>query len=366
MKLECQLDKLKNAITLCERITGKNLTLPVLSTILFIAKDNSLILRSTNLSIGIEIKVSAKIEKEGIVAINSQTIASFISSINQNHQTDIKLEDNNLVIKTKNNKAIFKSVSHEDFPTLPNVVGEKFKIESKKLIEGIKSVYYSSAVSDIKPEIGSVYLYKDDNEIVFVATDSFRLAEKRIKIKNNIDFNGVLIPHKNIIEIIRVLDNGSNEEIEITVNKNQISFTYSNTYITSRVVDGIFPDYKQIIPKEYNTEATILKQDFINALKTSNTFSDKFNQITLKIEPKNKSFEIYSKNNDLGESTILIPAVLEGQDVSANFNYRYITDSLQSIPTDSILISLNGANKPMVIKPVGDKSFMYLVMSMNH
>lgn len=366
MRLECQLDKIKNAVVLCERVTGKNLTLPVLGAILFTAKDKNLILRATNLSIGVEIKIPAKIEKEGVVAINSQTISSFVSSINQNSTVEIKLEENNLNIKTKNNKASFKSVPHDDFPTLPSVVGEKFKIDSKKLVEGVKSVYYSSAVSDIKPEIGSVYLYQDDNELVFVATDSFRLAEKRVKVKSDIDFNGVLIPHKNIIEILRVVDNGSNEEIEVTVNKNQISFTYNNTYITSRVVDGVFPDYKQIIPKEYNTEVTLLKQDFINALKISNIFSDKFNQITLKVQPKNKSFEVYSKNNDLGESTTAVPAVLEGQEVSANFNYRYITDSLQSISTDSLILSLNGANKPMVIKPVRDKSFMYLVMSMNH
>lgn len=366
MKIECQLEKIKNAISICERVTGKNLTLPVLSSILLIAKEKNLILRATNLSIGVEVKIGAKVIEEGIVAVNGQVISSFISAINQNQEVDISLTDNLLTIKTKNNKASFKSIPHEDFPTLPNVVGDNFIIESKKITEGIKSVYYSSAISDIKPEIGSVYMYQDEKELVFVATDSFRLAEKRIKIKNELNFSGVLIPYKNIVEILRIIDINQNEDINITVNKNQISFSYKDIYITSRVVDGIFPDYKQIIPKEYKTEVTLLKQDFINTLKVSNIFSDKFNQITLNIKPKNKIFEVFSKNNDVGENTNTISAVLEGEDVSANFNSKYIVDSLNSINTDSLVLSLNGSNKPMIIKPVGDKTFMYLVMSMNH
>ncbi len=364
MKIECQLEKIKNAVITCERITGKNLTLPVLSTILLIAKDKSLTLRATNLSIGIEIKVPAKIEKEGIVAISGQVLSSLFGVIVNDGSITLELVDNIINIKTKSNTISIKTVPHEDFPTLPNVVGDKLEIHRDKLVEGIKAVYYSAAVSDIKPEIGSVYLYKDEEDLVFVATDSFRLAEKRIKIKQDLNFDGVLIPFKNTTEILRVLENGD-ENIDIIVNKNQISFNLENIYITSRVIDGVFPDYKQIIPKEMSSEAVVLKQDLVNAIKVSNIFSDKFNQVTLNIDPKGKTFDIHSRNNDIGENKSLIMGALSGEKVSANFNYKYITDSLQSISTDSISLSLSGSNKPMIIRPVGDKSFMYLVMSMN-
>ncbi len=364
MKLECQIEKIKNAVLLCERVTGKNLTLPVLSSILFIAEGKNLTLRSTNLSIGIEIKIQAKIEKEGTVAINGQVLAQLFSAISGGDNIFFELIENTMSIKTKNNKLNIKTIPHEDFPTLPNVSGEKFQIPTGKLLEGIKAVYYSASVSDIKPEIGSVYLYKEEENIVFVATDSFRLAEKKIKIKQDINFDGVLIPFKNTTEILRIMD-GNNTDVDVTVNKNQISFMMENIYITSRVVDGVFPDYKQIIPKESSTEAVILKQDLINAIKVSNIFSDKFNQVTLNINPKAKIFEIHSKNNDIGENSTSIAGALSGEDVSANFNYKYIIDSLQSVSTDSLSLSLNGNNKPMIIKPIGDKSFMYLVMSMN-
>lgn len=364
MKLECQIEKLKNAILICERVTGKNLTLPVLSSILFQAKNKNLILRSTNLSIGVEVKIPAKIEKEGIVAVTGSVLASLFSVIQSNGNIDIDIKDNTLNLKTKGNNINIKTIPNEDFPTLPNIQGEKFIIKSKKFTEGVKSVYYSASNSDIKPEIGSVYLYKDDTDLVFVATDSFRLAEKRIKIKEDFNFDGILIPQKNISEILRILGD-FNEDLEIVVNKNQISITSEGLYITSRVIDGVFPDYKQIIPKDYATEVTILKQDLVNAVKVSNIFSDKFNQITLNVVPREKKFEIYSKNSDVGENSTAVAGALSGDSVLANFNYKYIVDALQSIETDSLTLYLNGANKPMIIRPVGDNSFMYLVMSMN-
>jgi DNA polymerase-3 subunit beta len=145
----------------------------------------------------------------------------------------------------------------------------------------------------------------------------------------------------------------------------QISFKTKDIYLTSRVVDGNFPDYKQIIPKNSSTEAVVLKQDFISSLKVSNIFSDKFNQITITVKPSEKVFEIEARNADVGENTTLMNGALSGENVSANFNYKYILDCFQSITADSLNLQLNGNNRPMIIHPVGDSSFMYLVMPMN-
>ena len=121
-------------------------------------------------------------------------------------------------------------------------------------------MYYSSSVSDVKPEISSVYIYSNEDSLVFVSTDSFRLAEKKVKIKNIEEINGILIPFKNISEIIRIFGEISGD-LNICFNKNQISFSYNGIYLTSRLVDGVFPDYRQIIPKESKTEVVVLKQD---------------------------------------------------------------------------------------------------------
>ncbi len=157
----------------------------------------------------------------------------------------------------------------------------------------------------------------------------------------------------------------TNDTIEVCFNKNQISFSSNNVYLTSRVIDGIFPDYRQIIPKNPNTSVVILKQDLLNALKLSNIFSDKFNQINLNIKPKEKIFELSSLNNDVGENKTYLDAAMEGEEVSLSFNYKYFLDCFQSITTDSLVIKLSGATLPIVISPVSDPSFTYLIMPMN-
>jgi DNA polymerase-3 subunit beta len=364
MKLECQIEKIKNALITVERITGKNLTLPVLGSVLWVATEKTLKLRATNLNIGIEIQIPAKIEKEGVVAIRGDILSSLFSVIQGDSTVVFELIDNNLLVKTKNSTILLKSISHEDFPTIPIVEGEELLIPAKKFIEGIRAVYYSASISEIKPEIGSVYIYPEDDVLVFVGTDSFRLAEKKVKIKQKLSFSGILIPFKNTIEIIKVLENVDGD-IKITLQKNQISFSASNIYLTSRVIDGSFPDYKQIIPKNGTTEVTLLKQDFISSLKVSNIFSDKFNQVTFNVKPKERVFEIEAKNTDIGENITLLSGALTGDDVVLNFNYKYIIDCFSSISSDSLVLEFNGNNKPMIIRAVGDSSFMYLVMPMN-
>ncbi len=364
MKIECSVEKIKNAISQVERITGKNLTLPVLNSVLLIASGKSLKLRSTNLSLGIEIEIPSKIEKEGILAISGSILNSVFSNIFQNENISLENKDNNLLIKAKKIQMKLKCTPHEDFPTIPRVSGTEFEIESKRLSDGIKSVYYSSAVSDIKPEISSVFIYTDQGNLVFVSTDSFRLAEKKIKIKGLPEIGGILIPFKNVSEILRVFGEFGGS-IKVCFNKNQISFSGENVYLTSRIINGIFPDYRQIIPKDSSSEAVVLKQDTLNALKLSNIFSDKFNQVNLKITPKEKIFELSSANNDIGENKIYLDAVVNGENVELGFNYRYFLDCLQSVTTDSLSVKLSGTSKPMVITPVGDTSFTYLIMPMN-
>ncbi len=364
MKIECSVDKIKNAIFLSEKITGKNLTLPVLSSILLTASGKSLKLRATNLSLGIEVEIPAKIEKEGVMAISGQTLAGIFTNLFQNENIVLEEENGNLLIKTKKSKIKLKGQAYDDFPTIPIVEGKSFEIESKKLIEGIKSVYYSSSVSDIKPEISSVYIYSNEDNLIFVSTDSFRLAEKRIKIKGIDEIPGILIPFKNVSEILRVFSDKP-EELKVCFNKNQISFSADGVYLTSRVIDGVFPDYRQIIPKESKTDAVVLKQDLLNALKLSNIFSDKFNQVNLSIKPKEKVFELSSSNNDVGENKTELDGALSGESVEVSFNYKYFFDSFQSINSDSISVRLNQSSKPMVLSGVSDNSFIYLIMPMN-
>jgi DNA polymerase-3 subunit beta len=365
MKIECLKEKFCAAVSRAEKITGKNMTLPILSCILIEGRGNNLIIKSTNLDLGIELKIPAKIIKEGSVAVPGMVLNSFLSNLLGDDNLLIEEKEGNLYISGSHNKTIIKSFPVDDFPTIPKVVdGRVYEFNSQNLVKGLRSVWYSASLSNIKPELSSVYMYSKDDNLFFVATDSFRLAEKVVKFKKKDDFEPVLIPFKNVADLLKII-NEEKDVLAVSVTKNQISFEYGGVYIVSRVIDGNFPDYQQIIPKEFKTEVIILKQDLINILKLSNVFSDSFNQINIKISPKEKKLEVKSKNSNIGENVNSLPATIEGEDIEINFNHKYIIDCFQSIDSDSVSLSFNGLNKPMVIKGVSDKTFTYLVMPMN-
>lgn len=363
MKLECSKDALKNAVSLTERMVGKNLSLPVLGGILFSAKNNKLMLRATNLDVGIEIEIEAKIETEGTFVTQGTLLSGVLSSL-YDSKVVIEASGENIIVQAVNTRSILKCMAFEDFPTLPVVSGDiAFSLPVDIFVDGVKSVWYSASLSDMKPEIASVCIYSEGENIVFVATDSFRLAEKKIFYKDKTNFNHVLIPQKNITEILKALD-GATGNVNINVNKNQISFSLQDKdiYITSRIVDGIFPDYGQIIPKEYTTDATVIKQDLLNALKVTNLFSDKFNRVDISVDVAGKKFAMESKNSSVGENKTLIDATLTGRDITCGFNQKYIMDCFQSLKQDSIIFRFEKEGRPLVIRGVGDQSFMYLVM----
>ncbi len=364
MKFKCLKNNIKEAVSNVERITGKNLTLPILNSILIKTDDNNTILRSTNLEVGIEIKIQSKTINKGSVSVSGIILNNFLLNLYNNENLFFEENNGNLNITSEKNKISINCFPIDDFPTLPIINNQGFLIKITDFINGIKSVIYSSSISDIKPELSSVYIYNKDNFLIFVSTDSFRLAEKKIKIKSNIEFNNIIIPLKNAQEIIKIFE-GCSGDVLIKFNKNQISLTYDNIYFTSRIIDGIFPDYKQIIPKEHKTEVIVIKQDLINALKISNVFSDKFNKVLMEINPKEKIFNIKTKNTNTGESSIEIDSSLTGDNLEINFNYKYMIDCFQSINQDSVVIQNNGLDKPIIIKGIGDDSFTYLVMPMN-
>ncbi len=365
MKIECIKDKLIEAITKADKLTGKNLSLPILSCVHIKASGNNVVIRATNLDCGIEIKLAAKVEAEGEIALNGGVITSLLSGLPREKNITLESKDGNVLVSTSANTTLIKTVASEDFPSIPKIQTDKtVEISPKLLVKGFKSVVYSASVSTVKPELASVYVFKEDSELVFVSTDSFRLAEKRVKVKDTLDFPPVIIPAKNVQDIVRTLETGS-DDIQILFDKNQIAFETKDIYLMSRVIDGTFPDYKQIIPKTFVTEIVVLKQDLVDSLKTSHVFSDKFNQVNIKALPSKKSFIISTKNSDIGEYTNVIDSSVTGQDVEINFNHKYIADSFQSIDSDSVSLSVSGANRPLIIKGVSDKTFTYLVMPMN-
>lgn len=362
MRIECIQEKLYNGLQHIEKVTGKNLSLPILSKILIEAKGSSIVLRATNLHVGAEVTIPAKVEQEGVIALDGGVLLTTLSHTKKDKNITLESESGNMRLHTEHASTLIKSYNPEDFPNLPRIEEKaSFSIPADKLMLLYKNVAYASAVSDIKPEISSVYMYPKEGDIVSVATDSFRLAEQKVAVKNIPDFEGVLIPIKNIQDIIKVFS-GISEDIQVALSENEITFTTESLYMVSQLIDGVFPDYHQIIPQEFNTEATALLSDVLQAVRITNIFADKFNQLDIDINPSEKKLIFSSKNVDVGENTTRIDAAIEGEDLSTSINHRYLSEVFQSLTTDSIHIGCVASNKPLVIKPVGDKNFLYLIM----
>lgn len=365
MKIEFIKDKLQKAINQAERSVGKNLSLPILSNIILETENKKLIVKSTNLEIGVEIEVAAKIEGDLKVAVNPSLLNNLLQNLPNNEKIEINKEEDLFIINTNKGQVNLKTQTTEDFPIIPKVTSDKvINITIKNFIEGIKSVAYAAALSDIKPEIASVYLYSEDQKLFFVSTDGFRLSEKFIILDNFSpkELINLIIPLKNALEINRILsDQSTDGELVIMTDNNQISIMSDGLHITSRIIDGVYPDYRQVMPKDLKTRIELNKNDFINTLKLAGVFSDKFNRLT--IDVNKEIVTLSTKNNETGESTLKItPRAYSGEGLSLTISSRYLLDALQSINDEYIILGFNESNKPLYLKGFDDVTFQGLVM----
>lgn len=365
MKLFCQKNYIKEAVSLCEKITGKNLNLPILSDILIIGENKKIKLISTNLELGIEIDIPSKIEQEGRIAVPSSIINNFLSNIIKDEKITLESQNNNLLISTYNSSTLIKSHPTDDFPTLPVLKSDNLiLIPIEDFISGLKSVWYACSFSNIKPEISSVFLFSDkNNNITFTATDSFRLAEKKFNYFFP-DLGPLLVPFKTIAEILRIFD-GKSGKIKMSFNKNQINLELDNIKFISRLVDGVFPDYQQIIPKKFITDVIIDKEDFVNSLKMASVFSGKLNELSFVVNPDDELLTIKTSNSDTGEHVAKIRAQITGDEIKIVFNYKYIFDCLSSINSQQIILRFSGEGKPLLITSTKNDMFQYLIMPMS-
>lgn len=364
MNCQVSLHSLQTALQQMTGVSVKQVSLPILSTILLEVTDKQLILRATNLNVGVEAQLKATVEKQGTVAVEAQVLQKLFQSVSGNGEVNLELKQGVLVVTAPTVTAKIKTLPPDEFPTLPYQAegATSFSVDVEHLVSGIKSVAYAAAVSDIKPEIASVYMYNDQEELVFVATDSFRLAEKRVKVKQVPVIDGVLIPVKNINEIMRILGTISGE-VEIILADHQIAFKTKDLYVVSRVIAGVFPDYKQIIPKDLTTQVVALKADIVNLLKVTSVFSDQLQKLTITVNPAAKNCSFVTGNDEFGTQESQLEASLTGDAVTLMVNQRYVQECLQSIAVDSVTISC-AQGRPMLLSGIGDQTFLYLVMPM--
>lgn len=364
MRVTVPKEKILNAALIAERVIGKKETLPVLSCILIdVGKDVSL--RATNLEAGVDIHMGADVDEKGVVAVPASILTQTLRSVSGDKVT-LKVDGANLHIQARGSKTLIKAVPHDEFPALAGKEGGKgLRLQRELLLQALQAVVYAASTSMIRPELGSVYVKVDDSKLTAVATDSFRLAEKTISDASGGGSADVLIPLKHAQEILHILERISSEDVEIIVDDAQLTLKSDNLRFVSRVIDGTFPNYHEIMPKNFSTEATLLKSDFAEALRKARVFAGADQHVGFHVYPKKKVFDITAQSAAIGEMSDSLEAAVTGDDIDVNFHIGYVADCLQSIPSDSLILGFSGAGKPLVVRGVSDATFTYLVMPLN-
>lgn len=365
MKISCLKNDLKKAVLFCEKISSKNINMPILSNILINTEEGELKLIATNLELGVIISIPAKTEKEGKIIIPAAILNNLLFNIQEDGDIVLELKDDNLIISTKNNSALIKNQTIDEFPILPKIKTDQiFSIPAIDFICGLKSVLYACSLSNAKQEISSIFLHSNKNKMfTFAATDSFRLAEKKINYLFD-NFGPILMPFKTVVEIVRIFD-GYNGNLNLFFNKNQINIESNNIKFISKLTDGVFPDYNQIIPKKFSTDVVVDKNLFINSLKISSVFLGKLNDLNLMVNPDENFLITKTSSNNVGENISKIPAEITGEPIKITFNHKYIFDCLSYIDSEKIILRFSGDGKPLLILGTKDNNFQYLVMPMN-
>ena len=362
-------ENLKQGLNIIERVIGKSLTLPILNNVLIENEKSLLRLSATDLEVGVNYWILAKVEKEGGITVPAKFLSSLVSSL-PNGKISFSQKDLLLEIECRNYKAEIKGFSKEEYPIIPQIKSEgEIEIDGEIFFQGLEQIVSVPVVSQARPEISGVFLFFGKNSIKMAATDSFRLSEKTILFKNPLEKEySLIIPQKTGYELLQILS-GKKEKLKIYFSPDQIMFETSMTelkhpqvQIISRLIEGEYPNYQEVIPQKYETQVILPRETFLNQIKVASLFGGKINDVKIKADPKTGVLELFAQNPDLGENKSSIPSKIKGARQEISFNYKFLIEGLLNIKSSEIIFELNGEDGPGVLRPVGDASYLYVIM----
>ncbi|MBU4367527.1 DNA polymerase III subunit beta [Patescibacteria group bacterium] len=369
MKAEVLKNNIKIGLNIVEKVVGKNISLPILDNVLINTEDNFLLLTATDLETAIKYWVLAKNTKKGKIVVPVRFLANFVSLLPE-EKISLEEKKQNLLLECKNYKTQIQGFNPEDFPIIPEVKDYEFlMIDNKSFCNGLAQIVDVASTSQARPEISGIYLLFSQNTLKIAATDSFRLAEKTISVENKNKKNyAIILPQKSVREIINTLGE-KDGDLKICFSGNQTLFEFPikemnhpQVQIFSRLIEGEYPNYQEIIPKKFKTHIVAKKEEFLNHIKAASLFSGKINEIKFNVDPVKKNIEISAHNPDIGESKSSLPTKIEGEPIEISFNHKFLIDGILNIKSSELALDLNGEDGPCILKPIGDSSYIYVVM----
>jgi DNA polymerase-3 subunit beta len=372
MKFSCNQDTFSKYLNILSRVVSSKPGLPILNNIFLQTEKGKLIMKATDLELSITTWIGSDVKDEGKITLPAKQLSEFVNSIPE-EIVNVEVEKQNFNISTSNNSASFNTMPSDDFPSIPEIASKDdpfIQINSADLVMAINRVAFAAATDDIKPVLTGVKVEIDEDGVSFVSTDGLRLSKQVIKTAKGEHSKSFLVPVRALNELSHVINEMGGEEELISIylieDKNQVMFRVGDIDLISRLIDGEFPEYKQIIPTGYKTKSEIGREDFLNSLKVVNIIARSVlgNKMILDIDSKGDKISLSATQADLGKNESHFPCKIEGEDLKIAFSSKLLTDILNHVDSDELIFECSEAVRPGVFKIKGDEEFIHLVMPM--
>lgn len=359
MRLQVTQENLARALALVGRVANGRNALPVLANVLLKTVDNRLSIAATNLEIGITQHIGAKVEIEGAITVPARLMQEFISSL-PSGVINLELTDNKLHITTDKYKSTINGVPAEEFPVMPAIQdGTLLTLGAKDLRKALQQVIFAASGDEARPVLTGVYINSQKDALYLAATDSYRLAEK--KLASVSESAALLVPSSALNDLLRILADVQGD-VEVTNDGQQARFVVDEVELVTRLIEGKYPDYQKLIPSEFTTTAVLSREDFINITKVSSLFArESAGSVTLQVSEKDQSISIRSIASQLGENNSTASAKVTGEG-EVTLNSRYLLDALNAFDTEDISFSFNGKLEPCVLRNEKTPDYTHIVM----
>ena len=366
MKLSLLQENISLALSHTSRFVASKIQLPILNHILFATDNGRLKLSATNLELGINYWLGAKIEQEGSFCLPAKEITEFVSYL-PSGRLDLSLKNNNiLTLSSSKTESNFACLPPADFPQIPSFDSKTaFEIDLPILTQAINQIAFAAATDDSRPILTAILCTFTSRDLTLVATDGFRLSLKNIKLVNPLNLSTetqtLLIPAKSLLEIVKLAKNAKKIKIGLTGDSNQVVFVLEDLELVSRLIEGDYPDYHRIIPKSCGTKVYINRDELTQAIKQSSVFSRQSANV-VKLSLKASSVELSANAPQIGQNKVSVDARIEGEPLDIAFNYKFISDFLNICTGEEIVLELNEVLSPGLFRDQSDPALTHIIM----
>ena len=373
MRLSCLQENLNRGLSVVGRAVATRTTLPITNNVLLATDQSRLKLAATNLEMAISCWIGAKVEEEGAITVPARLLTEFINSLpSEKVEINLSPPTKTLGLKCARFEARISGVDAKDFPPIPRVdEGITTRVEVDALRQGITHVIFAAATEESRPVLTGVDAQFDGDLLTLAAADGFRLAVYKLPLAVPVSQKTeVIIPSRTLAELNRLIVD-EEEAVEITVNpkKSQALFRLKNIELVSQLVQGTFPQYTQLIPQSYTTQAIVSVAEFLRATKTASIFArDGSGIVRLVITPGGEltpgKITVSARSEEIGDDVGEIDAIVEGEEAKIAFNGKYLSDVLGVLHEAQVALETTNPSSPGVVRPVGVDNYVHVIMPM--